>query len=119
MELIDIYNLVSNPIEDETNIEKIIRVYAKSSEGFGGFYNNINKMREKNYVGQYNEKDADIFYANMFNKWKNSIVNMSRIDFIKGYQQHSFDKDLIKLRKYLSTIHDVKTKCSLKKNIKI
>ena len=110
MELRDLYNQIRNPIDDLRVIEKLINAYANSSKGFGGYYGHLTKMVQKEHSkGQYYRDDADRFYAMLFNKWKNSIVAMTKEEFIELYKMGSYGQDFIKMRNYLRNVPDVFT----------
>lgn len=110
MELRDLYNQIRNPIDDLGVIEKLINAYANSSRGFGGYYGHLTKMVQKEHSkGQYYRDDADRFYAMLFNKWKNSIVAMTKEEFIELYKMGSYGQDFIKMRNYLRNVPDVFT----------
>ncbi len=111
MELMELYNQIQNPIKDPVVIEKLVKAYANSSKGFGGFYGQLTKTIEKQYKkGEHYIADEDYFYAMMFNKWKNSILALTYEQFLELYKKGSYGEDLIKLRKFLKTVPDVKTK---------
>lgn len=108
MELMELYNQIHNPIDDISVIEKLINAYANSLKGFGGYYGQLTKTVQKEHnKGQYYREDADRFYAMLFNKWKNSIVAMTRDEFVELYKQGSYGQDFIKMRNYLKNIPDV------------
>ena len=110
MELMELYNQIHNPIDDLSVIEKLINAYANSSKGFGGYYGQLTKTVQKEHnKGQYYREDADRFYAMLFNKWKNSIVAMTKDEFVELYKQGSYGQDFIKMRNYLKNIPDVST----------
>ena len=110
MELMELYNQIHNPIDDINVIEKLINAYANNSKGFGGYYGQLTKTVQKEHnKGQYYREDADRFYAMLFNKWKNSIVAMTRDEFVELYKQGSYGQDFIKMRNYLKNIPDVST----------
>lgn len=110
MELRDLYNQIRNPIDDLGVIKKLINAYANSSKGFGGYYGHLTKMVQKEHSkGQYYRDDADRFYAMLFNKWKNSIVAMTKEEFIELYKMGSYGQDFIKMRNYLRNVPDVFT----------
>jgi len=110
MELMELYNYVQNPIDNPQVIEKLINAYANSSKGFGGFYGQLTKTVEKVHnKGQYYVEDTDRFYSMMFNKWKNSIVAMTKDEFIELYKRGSYRQDFIKMRNYLRNVPDVST----------
>ena len=72
MELIEFYNQIKNPIDDNNVINKIITAYSKC-DSLGGFYGKITRTTEKEYSGKYIIPYSDEFYSMVFNKWKNSI----------------------------------------------
>ena len=110
MELMELYNQIHNPIDDISVIEKLINAYANSLKGFGGYYGQLTKTVQKEHnKGQYYREDADRFYAMLFNKWKNSIVAMTKDEFVELYKQGSYGQDFIKMRNYLKNIPDVST----------
>lgn len=110
MELMEIYNQIHNPIDDPRVIEKLINAYANLSKGFGGYYEQLTKTVQKEHnKGQYYREDADRFYAMLFNKWKNSIVAMTRDEFVQLYRKGSYGQDFIKMRNYLKNVPDVST----------
>lgn len=111
MELMELYNQIKNPISNPEVVEKLILAYSKSSQGFGGFYGQLTKTVEKEHTkGEHYADDADYFYSMMFNKWKNSIIALTREQFIELYKQGSYDQDFVKLREFLKKIPDVRTK---------
>lgn len=110
MELMELYNQIHNPIDDISVIEKLINAYANNSKGFGGYYGQLTKTVQKEHnKGQYYREDADRFYAMLFNKWKNSIVAVTKDEFVELYKQGSYGQDFIKMRNYLKNIPDVST----------
>ena len=110
MELMELYNQIHNPIDDISVIEKLINAYANNSKCFGGYYDQLTKTVQKEHnKGQYYREDADRFYAMLFNKWKNSIVAMTKDEFVELYKQGSYGQDFIKMRNYLKNIPDVST----------
>lgn len=110
MELMEIYNQIHNPIDDPRVIEKLINAYANLSKGFGGYYGQLtNTVQKEHNKGQYYREDADRFYAMLFNKWKNSIVAMTRDEFVQLYRKGSYGQDFIKMRNYLKNVPDVST----------
>ncbi len=107
----ELYNQVKSSIEDPKVIEKLISIYANSDSMGNSFYSKLTKTVQKEHTkGETRDADVDKFYSMMFNKWKNSIVSMTRDEFIQLYRQGSYGNDLPKLRKYLKTIPDVTTR---------
>lgn len=111
MKLMELYNQIHNPVEDPKVIKKLINAYANSSKGAVGFYEQLTKTVEKECIkGRHYKADADRFYSMMFNKWKNSIVALTREQFVELYKNGSYGQDFIKMRNFLKTIPNVKTK---------
>ncbi len=110
MELKDLYNQIQNPLDDINNIKKIIAAYSNCSHAFSSFYSNLTKTVPKKYKhGEYYPSDADYFYAMLFNMWKNSIVSITKDEFLRLYRNGSYGKDFIKLREYLKKVPNVTT----------
>lgn len=110
MNYIDIYNNISNPLEDESVLDVLSEVYANRQFKLGGFYGSLVETTDKEYVGKYNPDESNKFYAIAFNKWKNAIVNLTQEEFENLKSRKSYDDRLIKLRNYLKTVPDVTTK---------
>lgn len=106
MELKDLYVQIKNPIDDMDVIKGIIDVYAEKDHGMGGFYGRLVKTSNKKNSGQYLIADADMFYATMFNKWKKSILSMTKEEFLA---QRSYGNDFVAMRNYLKNVPDVTT----------
>lgn len=114
----ELYDRIENPLDKHENMMKLITAYAKSSKEKGGLYNQLIKtsIDTKKYIkGEYYQIESDYFYSMLFNKWKNSIVNISKERFLKLRQQGSYDNDFIELRSFLKTIPDIKTEEEAKK----
>ena len=110
MELMELYNQIKNPLDEPRVIQKLIYAYANSPKKLGGFYGQLTKTVEKEHTrGQFYREDADRFYSMMFNKWKKSIIELTREQFLELYKKGSYGQDFIKMREYLKTIPDVKT----------
>lgn len=104
------YNQIQNPLNDQDILSKLLDVYATSFGSMGGFYGKLTQTVEKEHnKGEYYRADADKFYAMLFNKWKNSIVAMTKEEFIELYKKGSYGYDFIKMRQYLKNVSDVTT----------
>lgn len=78
------YNQIQNPLNNQDVLSKLLDVYATSFGSMGGFYGKLTKTVEKEHnKGEYYRVDADKFYATLFNKCKNSIVAMTKEEFIE------------------------------------
>lgn len=112
MELMQLYNQIKNPLEDISTLERLVEVYSKSSDGFkSDFYSKLVKSVSKEHTkGFYYTVDADEFYSMLFNKWKNSIVSITKERFIELIKNKSYDDDFVPMREFLKTIPDIKTR---------
>lgn len=108
MKLMDLYNQIKNPIYDEETIEKLLIAYINAQTEPGGFYYQLVKSKEKKDV-HFNTSDRDHFYSMLFNKWKNSIVNLSKEDYERLQRNGIYGHDFAKMRNFLRYIPDVKT----------
>lgn len=115
MKYIDIYNNISNPLDDEDILDTLSEVYANRQFKLGGFYSSLVETTEKEYMGKYNPDESNKFYATAFNKWKNGIVSLTKEEFEQLKARKSYDDRLIKLRNYLKTVPDVTTEEEAKK----
>lgn len=106
MELSNLYSQINNPIDDIDVLKKIVDVYSNQDKGMGGFYGRLVKASSKNNSGQYVISDSDLFFSKMFNKWKKSIVSMTKEEFLA---QKSYGNDFVVMRNYLKSVPDVKT----------
>ena len=112
MELMQLYNQIKNPLDDKSTLEKLVEVYSKSSDGFkSDFYSKLVKSVSKEHTnGLHYSVDADEFYSMLFNKWKNSIVSMTKEQFIELNKLGSYGADFVPMREFLKTIPDIKTR---------
>lgn len=115
MKYIDVYNNISNPLEDDGILDTLSEVYANRQFKLGGFYGSLVKTTEKEYVRKYNPDESNKFYATAFNKWKKGIVSLTKEEFEQLKARKSYDDRLIKLRNYLKTVPDVTTEKEARK----
>ena len=104
MELSELYNKIENPLDKPEIIEKLINIYASNQN----FYYQLVHNAEKEYFRQYQVSARDKLHAMLFNKWKNSIIAMTRDDFLK-LNGVVYGQGFIKMREYLKTVSDVTT----------
>ena len=109
MKYMDIYNGVTNPLDEDRVLDILAQAYSQRHFGLGGFYSQLVTTTEKEYKGRYNPEEYNKFYATAFNKWKNGIVSLTKEEFEELKARKSYDDRLIKLRNYLKTVPDVKT----------
>jgi len=105
MDLINIYNQIKNPIDNDYVMKKLLEAYSKS----GSLYSNLIKTDIKGTNGKYYVKDADEFYSMMFNDWKNNICSMTKEEYIELRKKGYYDDDFVVLRNFLLSVNDVST----------
>ena len=109
MELTELYDQISNPLDDPSIIEKLIMAYANKSQGSGGYYGHLIRIIKMKQHGICYQEDADKFHAMLFNKWKNNILALTEDEVTKLLEAGEYGADFVKMRNYLSKIHDVST----------
>lgn len=107
MEIMEVYNQIQDPLKDPNTIMKLLEIYSSGKNFYSGLVKTVDKEHDK---GDYYRIDSDKFYSMLFNKWKNSIVNLTREEFEVLYKKGHFGIDFIKLRSYLKNIPDVSTR---------
>ena len=107
----ELYDNMQNPLDNQETILKLLNAYSIRSQGLGGLYGSLIRTvdKEKNLGPTYNI-DKDHFFSVLFNKWKNSIVNMDVDRFIELRNKGEYGNDLKRLRDYLKTVPDITTK---------
>ena len=104
----ELYENIDNPISSPEVIKKLIELYATCN---GNFYSRLTKSTIKAHTrGEHYKADADIFYSMLFNKWKSSILNMTRERFLELRRNGTYGNDFLLLRNYLKRVNDVKSK---------
>lgn len=109
MQLMELYDQIKNPLDDENVMRTLLEVYLKNIENDSGFYDNLIKTKNK-VSGNTNKEHADYFYSTLFNKWKRSIVLMTKEKFTELFNKNVYGQDLVALRNFLMTVPDAKTK---------
>ncbi len=104
----DMYDYISNPIDDESLITNIINAFAEGKDIYE--YLARTQTDEKKYKeGQYYSEIKDNFYAKLFKIWKDNVLSLTDAQIEWLIQHSSIEKDYYQLREYLKTLPDVKT----------
>lgn len=103
--LADFYNQISNPLDNEETMEKLITAYSKN----GSFYNQLTYIGKK-HSGKYSPQSSDSLYSFLFNLWKKYITSMSEHNQNVLLEHKILDDDFKVLQEYLKDIPNVKTK---------
>lgn len=102
--LMEFYEKTNNPLDDDYVINKLVENYAKNGENELRFATSLSK-KERGQLLDKNESNA--FYMDMFNRWKNNILNISTTGIRMGFNQGILDYDFLQLRNYLCSISDI------------
>lgn len=109
----ELYNKMENPLDDPKIMMKFIKAYSNltiyTDKHFYSEYMAIEKEDRGEIERSINTKDADHFYATLFNKWKNSVCNMTKQEYQELNKKGDLGKDFIKLRQFLKKVPDVQT----------
>ena len=109
MEYIDLYDKITNPLDNPEVLQKVVQAYINSNKR-GSFYSNLVRCSDKIGDGRYYVGEADKFYSSMFNLWKNSIISMTKDEFKELYKKGVYGNNphnFIILREYLKTVKTV------------
>ena len=104
--LADFYNQISNPLDNEETMRKLIDAYSKKT---GSIYNQLTHIG-KNHSGKYRPQSSDSLYSFLFNLWKKYITSMSEQNKKVLLEHKVLDDDFKVLQDYLTGIPNVKTK---------
>jgi len=108
MKVIDLYNKLQNPLDNNKEIEKLINLYLKSNS-MQEYYK---KMITKDYNTKptYLKSEIDEFYCTIFNVWKENIIKLSFKRFSNITKNEKLENDFSRMREFLEKIPEVKTK---------
>ena len=99
-DLQEFYDNVTNPLDDNYTLEKLMESYARSTN-----QNIFNfKCRTMLFSAEGFNFDDGVTY--LFNHWKNTITSMYSEDIKKLFGGNEIDEDFLKLKKYLHTVKD-------------
>ena len=102
--LMEFYEKTNNPLNDDYVINKLVENYAKNGENELQFATSLTRKKR----GQLLDKnESNAFYMDMFNRWKNYILNISTTGITMGFNQGYLDRDFLQLRNYLFSISDI------------
>ncbi len=107
--LMNLYNDIKNPLEDDETLKKIIETYSMCEEKNSNFYSKIMELTKKDYNGRWRVADEDALKSALFNKWKRNIVNMTSKQFEEFYGRKGNynDRDFQELKRYLENTPDI------------
>lgn len=114
-ELMEIYNNVKSPLEDDALVNKLIKEYIKSSRRFfvgqgktgAGLYDAMTALGREQDETLINQKDQERFYINLYNEWIKNVLSLSaeQIEKLHGRGRTKYNKlqealATIKIKKY-------------------
>ena len=105
----DLYNNISNPLDDDALLDYIIDCYSDNKS----IYNSITRYhlsQKKYHNGEYYPAKKDAYWVKLFNIWKNSVLSLNRNQINYATTNNpGFYGDLGKLINYLRNMPEVKT----------
>lgn len=102
-----LYELMSNPLDDEDVIKKCLKQYANDRSIYTLLIHTY--VDEKQYNGKYDPFSRDELYAWLFNVWKRNVLYDTKEHVNYLLQNKIIEADYYDLRKYLMTLPDIKT----------
>lgn len=113
MKLMELYNNIKNPLDDEEVLKKILEAYVNSSKYYiPAMQKNLMHSVEK-LPFNIREEDINQFYSLVFNMWKKEIKCMSSDKIDTLFQNHEIGADFLDLRFYLIGIPDLFTEAEI------
>lgn len=106
MNYLDIYTKTTNPLDDESVMDKILDAYA-SDDAFYTALVNCNSQDKKLY---YSRQDSDDLYASLFNTWKKELLSIPKDIMDQAIANGLYSKDIYKVMDILRKTPDVSTK---------
>lgn len=106
MKLMELYDRIENPTKQDNFHLNLLNMYCDH----GDIYSPLTRTIDKPTRGYYNPNESDMYYAMLFNRWKNAIVNMTKSQYEYLCRMGIGGDNFIALRNYLKTVPDVKTK---------
>lgn len=116
MKVIDLYNKLTNPIDNEKVLNFLLDKYSNSTD-YNTLYKQLILKDNKKTDNQSFKEELDMFYVTVFNEWKRSIIEMSFKRFSNLLKNEKYKKDFSKMREFLEKIPEVKTKDDIDKII--
>jgi len=118
LELEEFYNMIENPILDDSTLMSIVDAYSKRTDGFGGLYGSLQKVGiEEKETGLVNRLDRLNFEESMYGRWRSSMGSMTKQEYLEAYKQGVLGKDFRKLRNFVHQHPECKSEVELRSAI--
>lgn len=108
MTQIELYNQIQNPLDNQDIIEKLVDIYSQTP-ATSSYYGSLVKQMSPKKTGKFYRKNADEFFAMLFNLWKQKAVSMTKEEFVELYRRKKLNQDFVAMRNYLKSVPDVQT----------
>ena len=115
----DFYEGIKNPIQDDSAINSIIEAYSHREDTFDDcLYGELSKIGVKDKkIRENNPADYQKFEETMFGKWRSSLVDMTKQEFLLAKQQGTLDEDFSYLRSFVKNHPDCHSSTDLRTTI--
>lgn len=114
----DFYDVLENPIDNDETLLSIVDAYAKEDGGFGGLYGSLQKVgieqKESNLIDPVARQK---FEEKMFERWKHSVVDMTKEEFIAAKNAGTLKSDFTALHNFVKSHPECSTEAELREAI--
>lgn len=111
MKLIELYNTIKNPLDDEDVLKKIANAYVDSVKDYlPNMQYNLMRSADKMAYFKPAPVDIDRFYSLVFNMWKKGIINLPSDKMDELFKNHEIEADFLDLRFFLIAAPNLTTK---------
>ena len=100
MNLIEIYDRINNPLNEE-EVRRLITL-ASLNDSMHNKIMNLNKKNNSRII----QADKDRMNEEMFASWKEGIIALSKEDTVKLFEEHKIDDDFVSLRNFVCSNKD-------------
>lgn len=117
--LMDIYDSMQNPIDDDETLKKVVGVFSNCEEKHHKdkkkkriFYSELQKINSKKYDRYHLMHDTEYenaLYRALFGIWKENILRMTpeKFKLLYGHKGNFDDKDFKELQSFLQNTDDI------------
>ena len=111
----DFYDALRSPIDSDETLLAIIGAYAKKNNaGLGGLYSSLQKVgTEQKESGREDSVASQKFEEKMYARWRHSVVDMTKEEFIDAKAAGTLDEDFRLLHLFVKNHPECSTESEL------
>ena len=104
MNLEELYNRITNPLDIPT-VERLIEIFGSNLS----FYNGLSKGNGLSNKERVLQKDYDRVRNELFDKWKDKFLSITKEEANELYRKGLIDKDFVEMRNFVVKHKDITT----------